>query len=73
MIETVFAKLADEDEAPEDSSGDASLKMVQTVETERVKTVIKGLGEALLGKLANKRIQILMERYPTCYDAEYKS
>lgn len=73
MIETVFAKLADEDEAPEDSSGDASLKMVQTVGTERVKTVIKGLGEALLGKLAKKRIQILMERYPTCYDAEYKS
>jgi len=73
LIQTVFAKLADEDEAPEDSSGDASSGMLQTVETERVKTVIKSLGEALLGKIANKRIHILMERYPTCYDAEYKS
>ncbi len=56
MIEAVFAKLADEDEALGDSSADASSKLVQPVENERVKRVMQGLGEALLGKVTNKRI-----------------
>ena len=73
LIDSVFAKLADENEVPENDANDTPVKVMQTKESESVQKVIKGLGKALLGKVTNKRIQILMEQYPACYDTEYNA
>jgi hypothetical protein len=73
LVDIVFAKIADEDEVPESAHATDPTDVIQTEESLRVQRVIKDLGEALLNKVANKRIQLLMERYPACYDAEYKT
>lgn len=69
LFNLVFNKLAGRvPEEEELTQQDTKPDFDSTSESPKKEVIINSLGEALIKKVENKRLELLMRRYPTCYD-----